>query len=222
MQLGRSLRCRSHFAALRPGWHLLLSDTDVAPTALFEVAELATLRTTNSLVQARFVRLPYLKYLLEPCGTLLEGLASAMAPALARAHGDVAAHLAELVINLFDADQLRGLQGDKKSRRLRVSRSRTTAPLGFSSCTANGTSAQLVASSGRTTETMSCGAWQSGRGPLAITSQCCVPRSNRQRRFALGPLTWRFRDDCRFRARVNPTVLLPCPASFSSKKADLP
>ena len=29
-------------AALRPGW-LLLSDTDVAPTALFEVAEQATL-----------------------------------------------------------------------------------------------------------------------------------------------------------------------------------
>ena len=27
-------------AALRPRWHLLLSDTDVAPTALFEVAEM--------------------------------------------------------------------------------------------------------------------------------------------------------------------------------------
>ena len=30
-------------AALRPTWHLLLSDTDVAPTALFEVSELVTL-----------------------------------------------------------------------------------------------------------------------------------------------------------------------------------
>ena len=27
-------------ALLRPAWHILLSDTDVAPTALFEVAEL--------------------------------------------------------------------------------------------------------------------------------------------------------------------------------------
>ena len=30
-------------AALRPAWHLLLSDTDVAPTALFEVRELVQL-----------------------------------------------------------------------------------------------------------------------------------------------------------------------------------
>ena len=30
-------------AALRPTWHLLLSDTDVAPTALFEVSELVSL-----------------------------------------------------------------------------------------------------------------------------------------------------------------------------------
>ena len=30
-------------AAMRPAWHLLLSDTDVAPTALFEVQELAQL-----------------------------------------------------------------------------------------------------------------------------------------------------------------------------------
>ena len=30
-------------AALRPSWHLLLSDTDVAPTALFEVKELVNL-----------------------------------------------------------------------------------------------------------------------------------------------------------------------------------
>ena len=30
-------------AALRPTWHLLLSDTDVAPTALFEVNELVDL-----------------------------------------------------------------------------------------------------------------------------------------------------------------------------------
>ena len=30
-------------AALRPAWHLLLSDTDVAPTALFEVSELVSL-----------------------------------------------------------------------------------------------------------------------------------------------------------------------------------
>ena len=30
-------------AALRPAWHLLLSDTDVAPTALFEVGELVQL-----------------------------------------------------------------------------------------------------------------------------------------------------------------------------------
>ena len=30
-------------AAMRPAWHLLLSDTDVAPTALFEVQELVQL-----------------------------------------------------------------------------------------------------------------------------------------------------------------------------------
>ena len=30
-------------SALRPGWHLLLSDTDVAPTALFEIHELLDL-----------------------------------------------------------------------------------------------------------------------------------------------------------------------------------
>ena len=30
-------------AALRPTWHLLLSDTDVTPTALFEVNELVNL-----------------------------------------------------------------------------------------------------------------------------------------------------------------------------------
>ena len=29
--------------ALRPAWHILLSDTDVAPTALFEVQELVQL-----------------------------------------------------------------------------------------------------------------------------------------------------------------------------------
>ena len=32
-----------HCAALRPDWHLLLSDTDVAPTALFEVRDLVQL-----------------------------------------------------------------------------------------------------------------------------------------------------------------------------------
>ena len=30
-------------SALRPAWHLLLSDTDVAPTALFEIHELLDL-----------------------------------------------------------------------------------------------------------------------------------------------------------------------------------
>ena len=30
-------------SALRPAWHLLLSDTDVAPTALFEIHELPDL-----------------------------------------------------------------------------------------------------------------------------------------------------------------------------------
>ena len=46
------------------------------------------------------LRLPYFEHLLGWC-------AKALTPALARAHGDLAVHLAELIVSLFDADQLR-------------------------------------------------------------------------------------------------------------------
>ena len=41
-------------AAMRPSWHLLLSDTDVAPTALFEIEELVRLcaKTCHAMLEA--------------------------------------------------------------------------------------------------------------------------------------------------------------------------
>ena len=43
--LGEVFFIAEAIAAMRPAWHLLLSDTDVAPTALFEVEELLRLST---------------------------------------------------------------------------------------------------------------------------------------------------------------------------------
>ena len=59
------------------------------------------------------LRLPYLGRLLEAVrsGIPLEGLAEALRPASCQAHDDLATYLTELVLALFDASQLRGLQG---------------------------------------------------------------------------------------------------------------
>ena len=59
------------------------------------------------------LRLPYLERLLEAVrsGIPLEGLAEALRPASCQAHDDLATYLTELVLALFDASQLRGLQG---------------------------------------------------------------------------------------------------------------
>ena len=56
---------------------------------------------------------PYLERLLEAVrdGTPLERLQDALRPAVVQAHEDLAAFLTELVLALFDGDQLRGLQG---------------------------------------------------------------------------------------------------------------
>ena len=63
---------------------------------------------------------------------------------------------------------------------------RTTAPRGFSICTAKGTSAQLVASSGCTKVAISCGARQSGNGASGSSQSALwtTKYSSRQRQFA--------------------------------------
>ena len=59
------------------------------------------------------LRIPYLERLLEAVrsGTPSDGLTEAMRPAACQAHDDFATYLTELVLGLFDGEQLRGLQG---------------------------------------------------------------------------------------------------------------
>ena len=56
---------------------------------------------------------PYLERLLEVVrnGTPLDRLQDALRPAVVQSHDDLATFLTELVLVLFDGDQLRGLQG---------------------------------------------------------------------------------------------------------------
>ena len=62
---------------------------------------------------APLLRVPYLERLLEVVrdGTPLDRLQDALRPAVIRAHDDLATFITELVLALFDGDQLRGLQG---------------------------------------------------------------------------------------------------------------
>ena len=56
------------------------------------------------------VQLPYLEPLLDLVqqGIQSPSLAAGLGPAVARAHGDLATFLAEMVVSLFDIDQLIG------------------------------------------------------------------------------------------------------------------
>ena len=62
---------------------------------------------------ARLLRVPYLERLLEAVrdGTPLDRLPDALRPAVIQAHDDLATYITELVLAMFDGDQLRGLQG---------------------------------------------------------------------------------------------------------------
>ena len=62
---------------------------------------------------APLLRVPYLERLLEAVrdGTPLDRLPDALRPAVIQAHDDLATYITELVLALFDGDQLRGLQG---------------------------------------------------------------------------------------------------------------
>ena len=62
---------------------------------------------------APLLRVPFLERLLEVVrdGTPLDRLQDALRPAVVQAHDDLATFLTELVLALFDGDQLRGLQG---------------------------------------------------------------------------------------------------------------
>ena len=62
---------------------------------------------------APLLRVPYLERLLEAVrdGTPLNHLPDALRPAVIQAHDDLATYITELVLALFDGDQLRGLQG---------------------------------------------------------------------------------------------------------------
>ena len=62
---------------------------------------------------APLLRVPYLERLLEAVrdGTPLDRLQDALRPAVIQAHDDLATFITELVLALFDGDQLRGLQG---------------------------------------------------------------------------------------------------------------
>ena len=62
---------------------------------------------------APLLRVPYLERLLEAVrdGTPLDRLPDALRPVVIQAHDDLAAYITELVLAMFDGDQLRGLQG---------------------------------------------------------------------------------------------------------------
>ena len=57
--------------------------------------------------------MPYLERLLEAVrdGTPLDRLPDALRPAVIQAHDDLATYITEIVLAMFDGDQLRGLQG---------------------------------------------------------------------------------------------------------------
>ena len=62
---------------------------------------------------APLLRVPYLERLLEAVrdGTPLDRLPDALRPAVIQAHDDLATYITEIVLAMFDGDQLRGLQG---------------------------------------------------------------------------------------------------------------
>ena len=62
---------------------------------------------------APLLRVPYLERLLEAVrdGTPLDRLPDALRPAVIQAHDDLATYITEIVLALFDRDQLRSLQG---------------------------------------------------------------------------------------------------------------
>ena len=62
---------------------------------------------------APLLRVPYLERLLEAVrdGTPLDRLPDALRPAVIQAHDDLATYITELVLAMFDGDQLRSLQG---------------------------------------------------------------------------------------------------------------
>ena len=72
-----------------------------------------TLEEASIAAAGPLVRLPYLESLLDLLrqGASFPSLAAGAGPAVARAHGDLATYLAELIVPLFDAEQLKGLQG---------------------------------------------------------------------------------------------------------------
>ena len=99
-----------------PDLAAVLAAQDVTDVLLADLnAPLVTLSLEEKALApvAPLLRVPYLERLLEAVrdGTPLNHLQDALRPAVIQAHDDLATYITELVLALFDGDQLRGLQG---------------------------------------------------------------------------------------------------------------
>ena len=100
-----------------PDLAAVLAAQDVTDVLLSEVtAPLVTISIEEKAlapVAPLLLRVPYLERLLEAVrdGTPLDRLPDALRPAVIQAHDDLATYITEIVLAMFDGDQLRGLQG---------------------------------------------------------------------------------------------------------------
>ena len=101
---------------ISPHLAAVLAAQDVTDVLLAEVtAPLVTISIEEKALApaAPLLRVPYLERLLEAVrdGTPLDRLPDALRPAVIQAHDDLATYITEIVLAMFDGDQLRGLQG---------------------------------------------------------------------------------------------------------------
>ena len=99
-----------------PDLAAVLAAQDVTDVLLADLtARLVTISIEEKALApaAPLLRVPYLERLLEAVrdGTPLDRLPDALRPAVIQAHDDLATYITELVLAMFDGDQLRGLQG---------------------------------------------------------------------------------------------------------------
>ena len=92
----------------------VLAAQDVTDVLLSEVtAPLVTISIEERALApaAPLLRVPYLERLLEAVrdGTPLDRLSDALRPAVIQAHDDLATYITEIVLAMFDGDQLRSL-----------------------------------------------------------------------------------------------------------------
>ena len=106
-------RCPSHFTA-GPGCAAVFAAQDVTDGLLSEVtAPLVTISIEEKALApaAALLRVPYLERLLEAVrdGTPLDCLSDVLRPAVIQTHDDLATYITEIVLAMFDRDQLRSL-----------------------------------------------------------------------------------------------------------------